>query len=818
MERAGSVDPGLPLVTMGGVVPDGNMCCSFFAAVACVVGMIIALGFELGVLYDYRLRDFKAVTDDTAFAYNGSQCLGYASAGKLEAYYGLSGDQKHFDCGDDAHKNELGRLMSASVHGLYHNKGNNAGQHEMAYKAARHVSGVGAHLAAVTCTEALEALEGVAGMSPRLNRVTCDEIYGTPTQAGCITALAAAAPSTVWSDAAGETAGIAAGKLAAGVAAAKAAASAAGEAQATQDYIVDLATANTAGADPPGADYTTDYTGAADAVTTYDSTNADQLAAYQGRLCPATVDDLQEDTPSFKDNKYAVAIVAVGATATEDTAATTEFTATPAIKTAVETIFDWQLYLQCTLVGGLGNVGPVTTADSLSPVPTASRGGTLGVPLYQHSSTDECLGILEPVITVPPAPYADFNCTKPRQARAKVMYGLRLGWSLYATVPCLILIIFLGVDAIMVAICFYTREMALKEWRSKHGVNAKGFQPPPGVATQLATLTGMRKQRLSLAMVGFLIVIILKALYDWVPWSTGTILPQARGCASDGAGWDTEQTATTLHFLVIILILAVIIILPLSQSPLVSAITPVAAADGANTDSNNEYKMHPETSRLYLWFLIVTLCGIVIIGLEAADGTTFGIAWAQRQLEVSSTADLTLLPVDEAATLVETATTSAVLASVTVGATIALVYARWLFSSYGKLNLILWFVWGGCVLAAFIPLMITWGLKLNLDPDSQDVIEKCNQLNIDSFEKGLCEYRQLVFSIALIGMLGVFAVMWACWFKSAFPKATQSGGTSKMTDVDVDPQTLGEDEANPVPLEKKFRSERIPLLSLRVRH
>ena len=227
--------------------------------------------------------------------------------------------------------------------------------------------------------------------------------------------------------------------------------------------------------------------------------------------------------------------------------------------------------------------------------------------------------------------------------------------------------------------------------------------------------------------------------------------------------------------------------------------------------------MHPETSRLYLWFLIVTLCGIVIIGLEAADGTTFGIAWAQRQLEVSSTADLTLLPVDEAATLVETATTSAVLASVTVGATIALVYARWLFSSYGKLNLILWFVWGGCVLAAFIPLIITWGFKLNLDPDSQDVIEKCNQLNIDSFEKGLCEYRQLVFSIALIGMLGVFAVMWACWFKSTLPKAMQSGGTKEMTRVDVDGQTVAEDEANPEALTKKFRSERIPLLSLRVR-
>lgn len=880
-------------------MPGGNLLLPFLVAVACVVGMIIALGLELGVLYDYRLRDFKAVTDDTAFAYNNSQCLGYASAGMIKTYYGTGANPEHFDCKNSNHKKDLGMLMSASVHGLRHNKDNNGGVHEAAFKAARHVSGVKGYKVAVPCKAAVEALDGVAGMSPRLNRVTCNEIYGVQTQGACTTALTTldtAAPplnTEIWNGIAeGKAAALAKVQLAKGVeaanaqvaadaggtvgdggdgdaavdaaaitnlASAEAASAEAGTAFTTAFNLVgavdkiaagvaaanivvateasgsvgdggvgDTAVANAAITDLASAQaadtargdglktvenaYTAAFT-ATDAV--YDATDADQVTAYEEYVCPPTVDDLHLDTPDGKTTLYSD-IILESTTATENAAYTTA--AGDATQTAnlvaLENIYDWNLYLQCTLVGGLGNVGPVTTADSLAPVPTSSRGGTLGVPLYQHSSTDECVGVLKPAITVPPAPYADFNCTKPRQARAKVMYGLRLGWSLYATVPCLILIIYLGVDAIMAAICFWSRRMALQE-QERSVSSSDPTLPVPGVPTSLATLAVMRRQRIGLALVGFLIVLILKALYDWAPWSTGTILPQARGCASDGTGWDTEQTATTMHFVVIILLLAVIIALPLSQFSILSEVFS-GLNDGGKlaVDDEKYYNVDEETGRLFLWFVIVTLGGIVIIGLEAADGTTFGIAWAQRQLAVASTADLTLLPVDEAATLVETATTSAVLASVTAGATIALVYARWLFSSYGKVNLVLWFVWGGCVIAAFIPLFITWGFKINLDPDSQDVIDKCDQLNVDSFEKGLCEYRVLVFSIAVIAMLGVFAIMWCCWFKSAAPAAMQAEKKGEAQEVSVATNQLGVDTQ-----EKKaaFRSEKIPLLSLRVR-
>ena len=813
---------------MGGAVPGGATCCPFFAACACIVGMIIALGFELGVLYDYRLRDFKAVTDDTAFAYNNSQCLGYATAGMIKTYYGTGATPEHFDCKNSDHKKNLGMLMSASVHGLRHNKDNNGGVHEAAFKAARHVSGVKGYQVSVPCKAAVEALDGVAGMSPRLNRVTCDDIYGAQTQAACLTevgtiATAGTLNTQIWNGIAeGETAGLEAGKLAKGIAdandvVAADAGGSVGDGGVGDDAVEAAAITDLASAEAASVAAGTAFKDGSAAVDAagYDDADPIQLAAYNNYVCPATVDDLHLDTPDGKTTLYSD-IILESTTATENAAYTTA--AGDATQTAnlaaLEKIYDWNLYLQCTLVGGLGNVGPVTTADSLAPVPTSSRGGTLGVPLYQHSSTDECLGVLKPTITLPPAPYADFNCTKPRQARAKVMYGLRLGWSLYATVPCLILIIYLGIDAVMAAICFYTREQALKEWRASKPKVGPAL-PPPGVPTQLATLHAMRKQRLGLSMIGFIIVLLLKILYDWVPWSTGTILPQAKGCASDGTGWDTEQTATTLHFLVIILILAVIIVLPVSQWSLIRDFTVPDKSDPNNlADKDNVlYKVNQETSRLYIWFLIVTLGGIVIIALEAADGTTFGIAWAQRQLEVASTADLTLLPVDEAATLVETATTSAVLASVTAGATIALVYTRWLFSSYGKLNFVLWFVWGGCVVAAFIPLFITWGFKINLDPDSQDVIDKCDQLNIDSFEKGLCEYRVLVFSIAVIAMFGVFAVMWCCWFKSVAPTLARTADRSETVTVGGEAEVNGKDAFTSAPV----RSEKIPLLSLRVR-
>ena len=79
MERAGSVDPGLPLVTMGGAktaLPVGGvLLCPLLSSIAGIVFMIIALGLELGVLYEHRIKDFKAVTDGSAAVGSSTRSL-----------------------------------------------------------------------------------------------------------------------------------------------------------------------------------------------------------------------------------------------------------------------------------------------------------------------------------------------------------------------------------------------------------------------------------------------------------------------------------------------------------------------------------------------------------------------------------------------------------------------------------------------------------------------------------------------------------------------------------------------------------------------
>ena len=177
--------------TMGGVVTAGNAgCLPGIIAAAGAVAMVIALGLELGVLYDYRVRDFKAVTDGSAFLNNGSQCLRYATESDLVAYYGDNGagawKSSPFTCKDD--RKDLGMLLASSVHQLFHVKA----AHPEAYYAARAGAGVYAALesngkhATTTCDNALGALHAIADQKNN-NPDTCSEIYSpAPTQAACV--------------------------------------------------------------------------------------------------------------------------------------------------------------------------------------------------------------------------------------------------------------------------------------------------------------------------------------------------------------------------------------------------------------------------------------------------------------------------------------------------------------------------------------------------------------------------------------------------------------------------------------------------------
>ena len=339
---------------------------------------------------------------------------------------------------------------------------------------------------------------------------------------------------------------------------------------------------------------------------------------------------------------------------------------------------------------------------------------------------------------------------------------------------------------------------------------AKGENPetrmPQGVVTQLSTISEMRYVRLGLSLVGFLLVVILKAVYDWAPWVTGTVLPQATTCGENG--WQTEQDATVIHFIVIILILATIVILPVSQF---RVFTSLLGNERKKNAAERPWTVFQGTGRIFLWIVLVVLAGIVLVAFEAADGVAWGISWAGRQLEVYA-ADLNALDVDQAATLVEKAATSAVLAGVSMGALIALVYARWLFTSETTQGFLCSFIWLGCVIAGLIPIVINFGFKVALNPDEQEVLSDCDYHSPDSFEHFLCKNRAIVFTISLLVLVVVFGIMWCCWLREVVPSLFRIGKSRQ-------PSNAGGDDHKKATTEESapFRTERIPLLSLRVR-
>lgn len=789
---------------MGGAVPvSGALLCPLLTSVACVIFMIIALGLELGVLYEHRIKDFKAVTDGSAFLHNGSQCLYAATKSDLDAYYADSVS----DCSNKDYKKNLGFLLAASVHALKASGGT------VSFNAARTAFGVpGVPTAKVLDTQAVNELQQVnTALTPPYYTMTCEAIYPGVSRTNCIAAAKAAAilAADVKQDAAERAKQVNVdAAVAAGIVAAEAAGAPAGT-------VTNLATASPT----YESQFTNAYEAELDAkvgllvaVTAIDG-GVGQAAAEAvdanptGSGCPETIDDYPYNT---KDDVDFEAIV--------DCAASTD-AATVAAPDDREL---YLLYLQCVASAGLGNVPPVATADNLAPVPTASRGGTLDVPLFRHSSEDdkECWGYVNPVYTPPPFP-ANFTCTDAtREQRATVMYGMRLGWSLFATVPCVILIVYLAADAALLAWCFLTRRWALAEQN-----DGKGYTG--GNAKSLATMQEMREVRLGLSVVGFVVVLALKIAYDFAPWVTGTILPRATEC--DQVGRYTDQNSAVQHIIVLIFILVTIIALPVSQ---LRIFTTFFAGEKENkikdilSKDENYLIAAGARTRLGLFVLFVVLAGMVIVALEATDGVTWGIAYAQRQLEttVNGTNDLSI---NDASVLVEEAATSAVLVSITAGAIIALTYGRWLFTSYGKTNLLTWFIWGGAVLAAMIPLFIVFGIKFTVDPAQQGVLDKCAKLDIDTFEKFVCENRELVFSFALILILGVFAVMWCCWLIKVAPETVKQDTSAAPNAPAQAAIESGQTPAAPADgativapstTVRAFGEERIPLLALRVRH
>ena len=795
---------------LGGI---GKGLCPALTAIASAVAMVIALGLELGMHYDYRLTDFKTAADGSAFLMNGSTCVHYASKADLTANYAgdawkVSGTKS--SCKTEKSRGEnsdFSHVIAASVHVLYKAAADPLAIEgtKLTYFAARDASGV---VPGITTTDAqtvvfddtaITALQAVAAAQPETGN-TCEDLYNpVVSQADCLAAVLTPANAAV--DAV---------KLAAGVAAAKAAAKAGGESDAVIALIVDQNTADTTGLDPAGpvgtADYTAAYTGAADAITSSDG--GDGQAAFEehnNNYCPSIITSTPAVQKPSGVAQFECSDAPTVAFTTTDQA--TQVTNRVGAVVADDDITKYNLYLQCKFVYGLASAAPRAGPFAVLNVFSTelSRGGTLGIPQLKYTGDD--IDFLKPQLTLPPFVEGVNNTLAPT-TRGQVLYGSRLGWSLFALIPSVILIVYLGADSVMAALCYLSREWAYKEGKF---MDAGEGSRSRDIVQALVTIQTLRWMRLAVASTGLLIVFLLRVIYDWVPWNFGMLLPRAGICPSQGNGWESEEGVAVTHLIILILCLAVTVAQPIAMN-YGSGIFDTKADEGVVANQEQIFWTEPSVGRVSTWFLLVSLAGLVLIGLESVNAVGWGVAWGNRVLEWTGALENGLTAAS-AVELVESSTTGAILAAVSLGVLLASIYARYLFISRGSLNKVCSLLWIGVVIAGLVPLIITFGTEFQLDPEQQAVSDDCSFFGTaDSFEKFICENRQVTYTIAILVMLAILLFMWISWILWTLCGICTTFNAAPRAPVG----SAGLPQAQEV--YAKIGKERIPLLSLRVRN
>lgn len=691
-------------------------------AAVVVVLMILALDFEWRSFNDYRLKDYKLTASAVAFQLNGSQCVSMASVADVNTYYGPDSGWDSKKCNDKkSDRKQLGQLVAASVHGLYYNISQQPTQLDsdgvaipvksetkLTYYAARAAIDVG--YTVVSEVNFAAAKRTLLGLSPPPDEEGCDKIYGSPTQADC--------ESDAITIGKAETAGRDAGKA----------------------------------ADPTQPSTLADY--AATQASAEAAVNTAALDAYNAKIadeCPLKYNGNPGDG--------AATITCAASYADGDTdLATQEALANFEVHGSESAMTKYQMFLHCKAQFGLANYEPVTTVDSAIGITALSSGGTLGLPLVRAGKD----GVIEPHYTPPPFPsnfsYAD-NPGLPRETRAQILYGMRFGWSMFGNVPWIILICFLGVDAIFACIAFLSSDLreSEQEEASATSIGDSATNRGTGIATARATLKSMRKRRLALSVCLFVLALLFRIVWDFVPWNAGAKLPRVN-CKGEGEGWESDDEVFKNHIAVLFLCLAAIVILPVSQWDALDQFDSGSGGGG----KEGLLLVFKESGRVYIWVLLANLAGIAAIIYEAYFSVNFGVQWANMMIDMS-TNGTTGLGVVEAAELVETSATSAWYAGVALGCVCATIYARWLFGTktcYGVFLSVIFLVAG---VACVLPYFVNKFGGFTLDPDSQEVASHCGYTEAESVEEWFCKNYEFGTSIIVLIWILVFVIMWLCW-------------------------------------------------------
>ena len=105
-----------------------------------------------------------------------------------------------------------------------------------------------------------------------------------------------------------------------------------------------------------------------------------------------------------------------------------------------------------------------------------------------------------------------------------------------------------------------------------------------------------------------------------------------------------------------------------------------------------------------------------------------------------------------------------------------------------------------------------------LDPNEQEVLDKCDYLTPDSFEATLCTNRAVVFTIALLLICAVFGIMFCCWQIKVLPTLFKRNNAETPSKAADSGSVLRRAFDGIRPAKEAMGKEKIPLLSLRVRH
>jgi hypothetical protein len=399
-----------------------------------------------------------------------------------------------------------------------------------------------------------------------------------------------------------------------------------------------------------------------------------------------------------------------------------------------------------------------------------ATGGSLGIPVYGH--------VTKPALDAwsdPPG----WNKTTTPEHRAQILVGMRFGWSIFATVPVIILTSLLCLDCILFLIVELTLEERIKG--GADAVDAMGGGERNMMYSMLviyATGNATRRERFVFAFFGWVCVVIFRAVYLWAPFNFGRILPRPK--CNTGGGWETDEGTASLEWTTMWLLLLVIILLPLSKTRWF-AINYTAAYAAPDNDFNLSIVAGARRTRKFV--ALASLGIFVILAGQAYAAILFGEGWTEAVTSPPRDG-ARYTDADNWADAVYTKAVGAYSIAGTGGAVIAAITGRWLFSGRSFCSCLTLFLWLLLALGALLPVLLTDDLSLDRD--------KHNDACVDAFpddedREEACESRYWASIIGLLILVVPLGLMFLyCLFRNAFTVclARSRGG------VDGDDATL----------------------------